>query len=74
MTGPYMHTGHLKTLREVVEFYNVGGAESGFAGAKDPLMKPLNLTEAEIDDIVAFLESLTGTPVPAEFLVDPAGG
>lgn len=74
MTGPFMHTGHLKTLREVVEFYNVGGAESGFAGTKDPLMKPLNLTASEIDDLVAFLESLTGTPVPAELLVDPAGG
>lgn len=74
MTGPYMHTGHLKTLREVVEFYNVGGAESGYAGTKDPLMKPLQLTESEIDDLVAFLEALTGTPVPAEYLVDPAGG
>jgi len=74
MTGPYMHTGHLETLRDVVVFYNEGGAASGFAGTKDPLMKPLNLSESEIDDIVAFLESLTGTSVPAELLVDPAGG
>ncbi|MBK8264396.1 MAG: hypothetical protein IPK80_24020 [Nannocystis sp.] len=73
MTGPFMHTGHLSSLREVVEFYNAGGASSGFAGTKDPLMVPLNLSEGEIDDLVAFLESLTGTPVPAELLQDPAG-
>ncbi|MCB9701779.1 MAG: hypothetical protein H6711_07805 [Myxococcales bacterium] len=71
MTGPYMHTGHLNTLREVVEFYNEGGAASGFAGTKDPLMVPLNLTETEIDDIVAFLEALTGDNIPGEWLVDP---
>ena len=74
MTGPYMHTGHMTTLREVVEFYNAGGADADFAGTKDPLMKPLNLSEREIDDLVAFLEALTGTAVPAELLVDPAGG
>jgi cytochrome c peroxidase len=70
MTAPYMHTGGLATLKDVVEFYNQGGAESQFAGARDELMQPLNLTDAEMDDLVAFLESLTGEPVPAELLVD----
>ncbi len=70
-TAPYMHTGHLATLRDVVAFYNEGGATSDFAGVKDARMVPLNLSEGEIDDLVAFLETLTGTPVPAEWLVDP---
>lgn len=69
-TGPYMHTGGMATLKEVVEFYNQGGADSEFAGVRDELIQPLNLTEAEMDDLVAFLESLTGEPVPAELLVD----
>jgi cytochrome c peroxidase len=69
-TGPYMHTGALTTLKEVIEFYNQGGATSGYAGVRDELVQPLNLTEAEMDDLVAFLESLTGDPVPAELLVD----
>lgn len=71
MTAPFMHTGHLQTLKEVVEFYNEGGAESGFAGTKDSLMKPLNLTPSEIGDLSAFLETLTGEPAPAEWLSDP---
>jgi len=69
-TGPYMHTGQFETLREVIEFYNEGGAETGYVGKKDARVKPLNLTEAEIDDLVAFLESLTGEPVPADLQAD----
>lgn len=72
-TGPFMHTGALQTLRDVVEFYNKGGGSGDFAGTKDPLMKPLNLTSAEIDDLVAFLESLTGDTIPAAVLTPPSG-
>jgi cytochrome c peroxidase len=71
-TAPFMHTGHLATLQEVVELYNDGGAESGFAGAKDALIQPLNLTPQEIQDLVAFLESLTGEPVPEALRRDPS--
>jgi len=69
-TAPYMHTGQLATLREVVELYNNGGDEAGYVGVKDPQIKPLNLTETEIDELVAFLESLTGQPVPAALQAD----
>lgn len=63
-TAPYLHTGHLRTLEEVVELYNHGGAGEGFAGVKDPKIVPLNLTSQEVGDLVAFLETLTGQPIP----------
>jgi cytochrome c peroxidase len=69
-TAPYMRTGQMATLREVVEFYSEGGHEDGFIGVKDEVMKPLNLTEQEIDDLVAFLETLTGEEVPPALLQD----
>jgi len=69
-TAPYMHTGHLKSLEEVVEFYDQGGGTTDFAGTKDPLMQPLNLTAQEKSDLVAFLKTLTGEPIPAELLTD----
>jgi len=69
-TGPYFHTGNFATLREVVEFYNDGGKDTGFMGTKDPLIVKLDLSDREIDDIVAFLESLTGEPVPADIAAD----
>lgn len=72
-TAPFMHTGGLATLRDVVEFYNEGGGMSEYAGVRDELVQPLNLSGAEMDDLVAFLESLTGDPVPAELLVDTSG-
>jgi cytochrome c peroxidase len=56
-TGPYMHDGSFASLLEVVEFYNAGGAPN--AGL-DPRIHPLDLGDAEILSLVAFLESLTG--------------
>lgn len=69
-TGPFLHTGRLTTLREVVEFYNEGGDADGYAGKKDERMVPLNLTPEEIDDLVAFMETLTGDPIPEALLED----
>lgn len=69
-SAPYMRTGQFETLREVVEFYNDGGSESGFVGERDEDMEELNLEEDEIDDLVAFLETLTGDPVDPALLED----
>jgi cytochrome c peroxidase len=56
LTAPYMHDGSLKTLKEVVRFYNEGGRHK--QGISD-LIKPLQLTESEMSDLVAFLVALT---------------
>jgi cytochrome c peroxidase len=69
-TGPYMHDGCWDTLEEVVEFYDEGGGDTGFVGDKDPLLVPLNLDSGERADLVAFLNTLTGEPVP-ENLTEP---
>ncbi len=77
-TAPYMHNGVLKTLEEVVAFYNKGGGEDP---RKSPLLKPLNLTKSEQQDLIAFLESLSGDPQviqppdpPPYGLIPPKGG
>src|SRR5438128_1976637 len=54
---PYMHDGSLKTLGDVVAFYNRGGTPNPWLAVT---IQPLNLTAAEQQDLVAFLESLTG--------------
>jgi cytochrome c peroxidase len=60
LTAPYMHNGRLQTLKQVVEFYNDGGiANDGL----DNRIKPLHLSASEIDDLVAFLQTLTGDNV-----------
>lgn len=59
--GPYMHDGSLRTLREVVAFYNRGGVPNPWLS---PEVVPLNLTVEEQEDLVAFLESLTGEVSP----------
>jgi cytochrome c peroxidase len=72
-TAPYFHNGSAATLHDVVRFYNSGGGAAGtFPGMKDERLVPLNLSDAEISDLVAFLESLTGEPVPAELMRNTA--
>jgi cytochrome c peroxidase len=62
LTAPYMHDGSLATLRDVVVHYNNGGVTKADAPVNDFLsggIRPLNLTDPEIDDLVAFMEALT---------------
>jgi len=56
LTAPYMHDGSLKTLEEVMEFYNKGGEPNPNL---DGGMRPLGLTPEEIADLVEFMKSLT---------------
>jgi cytochrome c peroxidase len=60
-TAPYFHSGLAKSLEDVVWFYNEGGGPVGtFAGKKSPEIRPLGLTDNEVNDLVAFLQSLSG--------------
>jgi cytochrome c peroxidase len=62
VTAPYMHDGSIATLREVVVHYNNGGVTVAGDPVNDFLsggIKPLNLTDEQIDDLVAFMEALT---------------
>jgi cytochrome c peroxidase len=68
--APYMHSGQLATLEAVVDYYATGGNSPADAGAKDARIKPLGLTPGEAADLVAFLKTLDGEPVPAPLLVD----
>ena len=54
-TGPYMHDGRMGTLKEVIEFYTSGGKDYP---NKDRRIKPLNLSENEKSDLIAFLKAL----------------
>ncbi len=65
-TYPYMHNGMLETLRDVVDFYNAGGGTNDFADNKSALIQPLGLSDGEVDDLVAFLESLSGEELLVE--------
>ncbi len=82
ITFPYMHDGSLETLEDVVDFYNNGGRVS----ENDPLspflsggMRPLNLSDEEKADLVAFMKSLTSPQfkkkeVTSHLTTDTKGG
>ncbi|RMD70071.1 MAG: cytochrome-c peroxidase, partial [Gammaproteobacteria bacterium] len=56
VTAPYMHDGSQKTLEEVIDFYDKGGEANPLL---DGGIRPLNLTEQEKSDLLAFLKALT---------------
>jgi cytochrome c peroxidase len=60
LTAPYMHDGSLRTLDDVVAFYDAGGVPNE---GLDPRIRPLGLKPGERADLVAFLRSLTGSEV-----------
>ncbi|MBC7524979.1 MAG: c-type cytochrome [Flavobacterium sp.] len=63
-TFPYMHDGRFKTLNEVIKHYNsLGGANN----LPKELIKPMNLSDNDRADLVAFLKTLSDK----EFLFNP---
>jgi cytochrome c peroxidase len=60
LTSPYMHDGSLATVGDVVSFYDAGGTPNE---TLDPLIRPLGLRADEREDLVSFLEALTGSDV-----------
>lgn len=55
--GPYMHDGSLDTLVDVVRHYDEGGVERP---SRSEEIYPIGLSDRDVADIVAFLETLTG--------------
>lgn len=57
LSGPYMHDGSLKTLKDVVDFYAGGGNSNPYL---DKEMRAIKLSGSDRADLVEFLKSLTG--------------
>ncbi|MCU0404995.1 MAG: hypothetical protein MUE99_10655, partial [Chitinophagaceae bacterium] len=71
-TGPWMHHGNFPTLKDVVLLYNLGNPapiQKSYKGDRDsllpktsPLLKKLNLSDEEVNAVIAFLSTITTTP------------
>ncbi len=70
-SAPYMHNGAFYTMEEVVDFYDKGGVNedgltTGYPQTKSKLIKPLNLSDAEKEDLLAFLEAFSGKEIEVD--------
>jgi cytochrome c peroxidase len=57
LRAPYMHNASVPTLADVVRHYEKGGIDRP---SRSPLLLPIQLTESERQDLVAFMETLAG--------------
>jgi cytochrome c peroxidase len=69
-TAPYFRDGQAATLEDVIDFYDRGGDPDGtfLGGPKE--IRPLQLSANEKHDLVEFLKTLTGEPIPAWKVAD----
>jgi cytochrome c peroxidase len=66
----FMHTGQLRTLEQVVTFFDQGGHPApGYPGVSE--IMPLGLTAQERTDLTTFLRALDGPGPSAELLTAP---
>lgn len=72
-TGPWFHHGNFPTIKDVILFYNLGNpapiqkkylgtARDSILPVTSPMLKKLNLTDKEIDALIAFMNAITTTP------------
>jgi cytochrome c peroxidase len=70
LNGPYMHNGAFETLEEVLEFYGMGAGNGvEFEGGEVDRMAAagFDLGESDLEDLIAFLYSLTDETVPERY-------
>jgi cytochrome c peroxidase len=69
-TAPYFRDGQAATLEDVINFYDRGGDPVGtfLGGPKE--IRPLYLSGEEKEHLKEFLKTLTGEPVPMQYLQD----
>ncbi len=61
MTGPYMHDGRFTTLRQCIEHYNKNFKYTKNLSPELKLAVKNRMSEDDIDDLIAFLSTLTDT-------------
>ena len=61
-----MHQGQFEDLESVIEFYSEQEGVSGRNHHQEQILVPLRLGGSEKADLLAFLESLEGEPLPPE--------
>ena len=70
--APYMHAGQFPDLEAVVRFYSTLEGAAGRSHHQERVLTPLDLSEEQVADRVAFLESLEGRPLPPALSRRPA--
>ncbi|MFT4537987.1 MAG: cytochrome c peroxidase [Planctomycetota bacterium] len=71
LTAPYHHQGQFATLEEVVDFYSTRQGARTRPPMTETLIQPLNLSQQESADLVAFLHSLTDDSIAEELTRAP---
>lgn len=70
-SAPYMHQGHFDSLDDVLHYYSTLDGMIQIGHHRETILQPLNLTDQQRADLIAFLQSLTGKPLNESLLDQP---
>jgi cytochrome c peroxidase len=70
--SPYMHEGQFAILEDVLHYYSTLDEALPPDHDQEQILFPLNLSEEDVADLVAFLKTLTGRPLDEKLLRQPA--
>jgi cytochrome c peroxidase len=71
LTAPYMDEGQMATLDDVMRFYSTRAGAVTNGHHVETILKPLDFTPGEIDDLKAFLATLSDDSLPARLRAPP---
>ena len=71
LTAPYMHDGRFATLHDVLQFYSTLRGALPAHEHGESLLRPRGFSPREVDDLIAFLESLTDTRIDPRWTAPP---
>lgn len=73
LTAPYMHAGQFETLDRVLDHYSTfeNALPPDHHTVQEGLLRPLQLTEAQRQNLVAFLHALTDISIDPRLLEQP---
>ncbi len=70
-TAPYFHQGQFATLNEVLHFYSTLEGAVTMDHHRESILRKTNLSQREIEGLLAFLNSLDGAPPPSRWTTNP---
>lgn len=71
LTAPYFHQGQFATLEEVLHFYSTLEGSVTIDHHRESILKRRDFSPQELQDLLAFLQTLDGTPPPIEWTRNP---
>jgi cytochrome c peroxidase len=72
LTEPYMHQGQFESLQQTLEYYSTLQGATFNDHHRETVLRPREFTKDEMNELIAFLQSLTDTQIDPSLMREPS--